>query len=71
MTMHDEPKEVEQSVKRPAINSWTENDPPNEMLKQKSQPITKARSNSPSSDNRTPGTGRPDVDPLKTKNPTR
>jgi hypothetical protein len=67
MTIHDDPKDIEQGLRRPAINSWTENDPPDEMLKQSPRPKEKATSNSPSSDNRSPGTGRPDIDTSKPK----
>jgi hypothetical protein len=59
MSSHDDPKEIEEAVKRPAINSWTENDPPDEMLKQKPRRKAVAESNSPSKDHRSPGTGRP------------
>lgn len=59
MCAHDEPKEIEEAVKRPVINSWTENDPPDDMLKQKPRRKPVARSTSPAKDRRSPGTGRP------------
>lgn len=59
MSMHDDPKEIEEGLKRPAINSWTENDPPDDMIKKKPRRKGVAKSNSPAKDHRSPGTGRP------------
>lgn len=60
MSVHDDPKEIAEGLKKPVINSWTENDPPDEMMKQKPRRKAKATSNLPSADHRSPGTGRPD-----------
>jgi hypothetical protein len=57
----DDKRDVEREVKRPAINSWTENDPPDEMKKKKSPP--KAAKQDGDLENRPrPGTGRPDAE---------
>lgn len=55
----DDPKEVEKDLKRPVINSWTENDPPDEMVKKEPRRKATARANSPAVDKRTAGMGRP------------
>ncbi len=60
---NDDPKDVERDLKRPAIDSWTENDPPEEM-KKKHRATVPRRKEKPSGldDAPQPGTGRPDAE---------
>lgn len=42
--MPDDPKDVEHKVVKPIINSWTENDPPEDGLKRKQKAEKKPKS---------------------------
>lgn len=62
MPNHDDPKDVEREVDRPAINSWTENDTPDAMKKKPGKKQKQDPRTGIDQSERTPGTGRPDAD---------
>ncbi len=67
MQSHDDPKDVEQNVKQPAVNTWTENDTPPDGLKRGKKSKTKLEKDDPKTlhdvEHRgAPGTGEPDAE---------